>query len=437
MGIDLGDTCIRAAVARAGEHSEAAAHVVRLDADGGPPQPEHDGSISTALHLGPDGSVLVGRAAEAMVERDPRRVTRGFVSRVGDVVPVVLPEGPYPAEILVATVVGWVADEVAAVEGTGPERIAVTHPPHWGTHRCGALHAALEDAGLPGVLLIPSAVAAAHAYAQCEHVGADAVLGFGRIGRAHFDAALLRATTSGFDLLSAAGRSPSQPGMRIDDLLLRHALGKAGHEKPESADLPGRVLARLRAECEHAKRRLSVERQAVLPVPGPGRGETIQVELGRAEFERLAKPVLRTMLDALRHTVGAVGTADPAAVLVSGGTARIPLVRELGGTLLGDKIVVDDDHSSTLCRGAALAARGGSAPMDRPAGNADSAPEGTSTALVGYGRREQAVAAYDGDPIGPAPDRPPIEVTTLDPPKRKPKLRFGRAESSRRKQEES
>src|SRR5699024_2146505 len=101
-------------------------------------------------------------------------------------------------------------------------------------------------------------------------------------------------------------------------------------------------------------------------------------------------------------------------------------------------IVIDDEPGTTLCRGAAHAAEGATSQPDDPAGTADSSPEGISTALVGYGRREQATAAHDDDPIGPAPQRPPIEVTTLEPPKRAPRLRFGaRAASSRGKQEDS
>lgn len=438
LGIDLGDTRTRAAVARGGEQQVVDAEIVALDAydSENALDQDRDGSISTVLHLGPDGAVLVGREAEAMSEHDPQRVVRGFTSRAGDSAPVVLPEGPYPAEVLAATLAGWVADEVAAIEGSGPERVAVTHPPDWGTHRRGALHAALDEAGLPGVLLIPNAVAAAYAHARREHVGVDAVLGFGGIGRLHLDAALLRATESGFELLAPAGRPPSQPGARIDDLLLRHILGKAGHEKPEAVELPGRVHTRLRGECERAKRMLSTEPRAVVPVPGPGRGDTTQIELDTEEFEHLAKPVVRTALGAVRHSAGTVGTGELAAVLLAGGTARIPLMRELASTTLGDKLALEQDPGTTVCRGAALAARGRPDQRDSPGVTADPAPAGTSTALVGYGSRAHGVTAYADDPAGPAPGRPPIEITTLERPKSRGR-RLGRlAGRSRKAQEE-
>lgn len=409
LGIGLGHTRTRAALVRTGPRScgQAVAAPLHDYTTTGQPEQQQDGSIETVLHIAADGSVLVGQAAEAMTETDPARVTRGFVGRVGDVVPIVLPEGPYSAEVLTASVVGWVADEVAAIEGAAPERVAVAHPTDWGAHRRGALHMALQDVGLPGALLVPDAVAAAHA--QRQHLAADAVLGFGRLGGARFNDALVRATRSGFELLAPAGCAALAPGWRIDDLLLRHVLDRAGYQKQPP---PGRTLAGLAAECDRAKRHLSDEREVSLPVPAPDSAD--RIEIGRAEFERLAKPVLRTALTSLRHKVASTVPAGSAVVMLAGGTARIPLARELGERMFADELALADDPAATVCRGAALAVRGST---ELAGVESHVEPEGTAT-------------TYDDDPIGSRPQRPPVEVASLEPPKRRVGLRLGQRRSA-------
>lgn len=430
LGIDLGETRTSAAVTRRTGDSWAAPEVVGL------PDAADDGrAVPTALQFGTDGTVLVGRAATLRASTDPRRHTTGFVARVGDSTPVLLPEGPYPAELLAATLVGWVADEVAAIEGTSPECVALAHPPSWTSHRCAALRAALEDEGLPGVTLVPSPLAAMRAHVGNERPAVGELAMFGRLGATHLDTALLRRVSSGYELVGPGVRSPTSTAARIGDALAEHVLLRVGHDSAgaQSALTP-ESLAQLRAECELATERIAAAERARVPVASAGGIE--HVELGTTEFDHVARPIMRAPLARLRRAASAVPTGNVALVPLAGGLAGAPLARELAGTLFGDKAAFDPDPASVVCRGASLAAR-----PDGRAGR-DGAAEAESLALPGQDAPEDVQDAPEdaGEPSGsaaehdppPAPPRPPVEVTTLRPPRRAGRLLRDRKPGARK-----
>ena len=110
LGIDVGAARASAAVARAGSDD-----VEPVDlGDGGC-------GVASVLHLGADGSLDVGVAAERWADDEPDRVVRGFPGRIGDDVPMLLAGEPWAPEELTAWLVRWVVDRVAERED-GPRR---------------------------------------------------------------------------------------------------------------------------------------------------------------------------------------------------------------------------------------------------------------------------------------------------------------------------
>ena len=117
LGIDVGAARTSAAVARAGSDD-----VEPVDlGDGGC-------GVASVLHLGADGSLDVGEAAERWADDEPDRVVRGFPGRIGDDVPMLLAGEPWAPEELTAWLVRWVVDRVAEREGGPAEAVAVTRP---------------------------------------------------------------------------------------------------------------------------------------------------------------------------------------------------------------------------------------------------------------------------------------------------------------------
>lgn len=398
LGIHIGATRVTAAVRRCQGGHWGQPEVVPLDA--GAPW------LDAVLHVSDDGELLAGRAALQRAPAEPEHMARAPLQRVGDTVPFVLGEIPYPAESLAAGLIGWVADRVCEAESGPPERIVVTHPPDWSHYRRGLLHDALEQAHIPGVLALPSPIAAAENYAAHAEIPIGQMLTVGRLGGEHAEAAVLRRSRWGFDLITQTGPGVYEAGSHLDDLLVQHVVERTGTDQEDPA-----AMAQLRTACTAAKERLCRVEEVLV---------TDDVLLTRKEFEALIQPVLAAALHRWKHLVSAVPTGESIPAVLIGGTARIPLAGQLTQIILDCPVMIDDDPGTALCRGAALAAQ----PWSEPVPEAEEITRSLITDSA-----ELPTWYRQGDDQGPPPDRPPVEITPLAPPKRR-FSRTRRAESS-------
>lgn len=460
LGIDVGRTRGAAAVCRRVGGAFGPPEVVPID--GGNRWTRSLIAISTA------GEVLVGQVAEHRAAIEPDRVARDFMARVGDGVPVLLGGELYPAETLAAAVVAWIADVVAQAEGAQPERVAVTHPPDWGSYRRGLLREALTAAGLPGVLLLPTVVAAAEAAHLREPVPAGTAVALTLIGGRHCEHAVLYRGQAAFDLVTHVPMVEPDAGDHLDDLLASHVLAAS----PEHAADPAAMIE-FRHACVAAKERLSVAAEVRVPLPyAPG-----DLTVTRAFFDELARPALTSVVDDLTLVTAGIPRDQLTGVVLAGGTARVPLLASLATARLDCPVAVEEDPATAACRGAALAARprlgparfagGGhltadaSHPGFQPAGPVggivhagDSSPLAVEGSHPGFrpvsGQQDSSgfppARAQSVDPVDdvkesagvrltepvrkrgrdePPPPRPPVEIIPLEPPPKRfviPKL---------------
>ncbi len=135
---------------------------------------------------------------------------------------------------------------------------------------------------------------------------------------------------------------------------LRGALDQLDPDDPVAQS----AVARLREECVSAKEALSGDTEVSIPVMLP----TIQTEvrLTRAEFEAMIRPALADTLVVLNRALRSarIQPADLRAVLLVGGSSRIPLVAQLVGAELGRPVAVDVHPKHTVALGAAIVASG-------------------------------------------------------------------------------
>ena len=151
LGIDAGAARTSAAVARPGSDN-----VEPVDlGDGGC-------GVASVLHLGADGSLDVGAAAERWADGEPERVVRGFPGRIGDDVPMLLAGEPWAPEELTAWLVRWVVDRVAEREDGPAAGIAVTRPATWDDDRIELLAGALAEQDLDVTFLTTARAAEWH-----------------------------------------------------------------------------------------------------------------------------------------------------------------------------------------------------------------------------------------------------------------------------------
>ncbi len=354
LGIDLGTTYTAAAVCRSDDRRWVEPEVVNLGTRGA--------TVPSVLFVGPDGSVLVGDAAERRAVTDPDRVVREFKRRIGDPTPVVVAGRAWAPEELSARLVRWVVDQVAEREGGSAARIAVTHPASWGQHKKELLAAALAGQGLTVTFLAEPQAAALH-YAANERIAVGSTIAVYDLGGGTFDAAVVRkadrsAGAGGFGLLGRPEGLERLGGVDFDEAVFEHVregLPAAFEDLDEADPAVLSAVARVRRDCTEAKEALSSDTDVSIPVLMPAaRGS---VRLHRSEFESMIRPRVDETVAALRQAVRSAGLTPEqlSTVLLVGGSSRIPLVAQLVSEQLGRPVAVDTDPKNAIAKGAALA----------------------------------------------------------------------------------
>jgi Tol biopolymer transport system component/actin-like ATPase involved in cell morphogenesis len=357
VGIDLGTTYSTAAVCRAGKPE-----IVSLG--------NRAASIPSVVYVREDGSVLVGDAALRRTVTEPFRVAREFKRRVGDMVPIVLGGSPFSADALTARLLGAIVADVASREGGDPDHATITHPANWGPFKTDLLQQAIRmaevDRRCPTSLLTEPEAAAVH-YATNERLAAGRVVAVYDLGGGTFDAAVLRRTADGFEFLGPPEGIERLGGIDFDAGVVYHvnqALGGALDRLPPDDPAVMSAVAQLSRDCTDAKEALSSDTEVTIPVALPG--QHTEVRLTRAEFETMIRPSLFSSVDALERALreSDVEPADLHAVLLVGGSSRIPLVSQVVGDRLGVPVAVDAHPKHAVALGAALIAehRAGGAP---------------------------------------------------------------------------
>jgi actin-like ATPase involved in cell morphogenesis len=285
------------------------------------------------------------------------RVGREFKRRVGDPTPLLVGGSPVAAELLMARVVHWVVDRVAATEGEPPASLAVSHPANRGEFKLDLLRQALRHGGVPADHLVPEPVAAATAYATQRELAPGTVVAVYDLGGGTFDAALVRAGAEGFEIVGRPDGIERLGGIDFDHAVFRNLLDAIGLG-PDTLDEvdPGTAtgLAQLREECVDAKEALSSETGVSIPVMLPERHT--EIRLTRSELEAMIRPARDETLVALRRAIASADVAVPDVdrVLLVGGSSRIPLVGQMVTAALDRPIAVDARPKDAIALGAAL-----------------------------------------------------------------------------------
>ena len=342
LGVDIGTTFTAAAVSRDGR-----AEMVNLSAGA------H--SAPSVVFLREDGSYVIGETAEARGASAPTRVARAFKRRIGDPAPIMLGDSPIAADQLTATILGWVRESVERVQGGPPSAVVLTHPANWGSYKTDILERAAVEAGLGSHWLLPEPAAAALHYATTDRLEPGATIAVYDLGGGTFDAAVLRRTAEGFELVGESQGIDRLGGIDIDAAVW--GLATRDVELPvDEADPDVRAdLADLRRACVDAKIALSTDTDATVRVRVGDVNETVRIT--RGQFEDAIRPTLAPSMGALERALASagVGAGDLEKVLLVGGSSRIPLVGQMVSETLGRPVAVDADPKNSVALGAAFA----------------------------------------------------------------------------------
>ena len=349
LGVDVGTTYTAVGISRSGR-----AEIAPLGARGW--------SVPSVVYLGADQTVLVGDPAVRRSPSDPLRVVREFKRRIGDPVPLMVGGAPVSADTLTGMVLRAVVQQVVALETGPPDHAVLTHPANWGPYKIDCLWQAIRMATLDQlcpVSLMSEPEAAAAYYASAERLAPGDIIAVYDLGGGTFDAAVLRRTDTGWEFLAPAEGIERLGGIDFDEAVLAHVDaatdGQVRALDPTDTDAMAALL-QLRRDCVDAKEALSSDIDATIRVALPT--YHADVRLTRAEFEAMVEPSVRVSVDALNRVLRSAGTTPEQlhAVLLVGGSSRIPLVSQIVGQTLHVPVAVDTHPKHSIALGAALTA---------------------------------------------------------------------------------
>ena len=352
LAVDVGTSRLAAATARVAADGSIQSESFTLGRRGD--------SVATVVFVGEDGELLFGDAAERRGVAQPERLVREFKRSVGDDVPLQAGGRSLTPADLYAQTVASVVETVAEREGAPPDVIALTHPTAWGPHRLGLIETALARLGIRDVLMISEPEAAARHYEASRPLEAGTALAVYDLGGGTFDSVVLcKDGRGGFEPVGDPVGIDDLGGADFDDAVLRHVLTAAGVDVASlSTDDPDTALAlaQLRRECVDAKEALSFDSDAAIPVLIAA--ERSSVRLTRTEFEHMIGPSLDRTLEALESAVDSAETAGARvdAILLIGGSSRIPLVAQRLSERFDLPVAVDADPKAAIALGAARTA---------------------------------------------------------------------------------
>ena len=378
LGIDLGTTNTVVAV------TQGRQTLVLADEAGNTIQPS-----VVAFH--PNGSVLIGQAAKDRRAIDPRNtlfsikrlIGRGMLARetreMCERMPFEISEGSNQQPIIKTRSGEFSIPEVSAfllrriktiaetALGHPVSKAVITVPASFNEAQRRATTAAGTIAGLDVVHIINEPTAAAVAFAFRKNLtGTIAVYDF---GGGTFDISILQVTGDRFQVLSSAG-DPFLGGDDIDNLLVRRMAKEflKTHKVDPLAD--PMAVQRLQGVAERVKIELAARTRSIVDVEELAYGDggkplNLKAEITRHELESDASPLIRQtfpVCDEALHRAGVSPKAIDALVLV-GGTTKMPLVREMVSKYFGREARTDVNPDEAVAVGAALQ---GSAMIARP-----------------------------------------------------------------------
>ncbi|MGW3942568.1 Hsp70 family protein [Streptomyces phaeochromogenes] len=324
-------------------------------------------SVRSAVCLLPDGSVVVGQAAQNSRLQRPDRFRAEFKREFGEPYPHRLGERGFTTAQLTTEVLGFLVQQARAAVAAAPSRVVITVPATWEGSRHTLMVGAAEAAGLPPEIVeIQSEPVAATAYALHDHgLDRDRTVLVYDLGGGTFDLAVAQGTREGFTVLGAPGGLPDVGGIAIDQAVLSlvrercpdavDSLRRAATRSDDPGTLRRAIM--LAEACTAFKQQLSVssEHSDLLTMLDP----PTEVTLTQADLREAVRPLLSETVDECERVLRSQGLRweDLDLIVPVGGSSRLPMVGDLLAERSGRTVLSVSEPELAVATGAAWLAR--------------------------------------------------------------------------------
>ncbi|MFK8112882.1 MAG: Hsp70 family protein [Rubripirellula sp.] len=346
IGIDLGTT-----------HS-----LVSVFRDG---QPElirnaHDSTMTpSVVGVLPNGEVLVGQAAKELRVTDPESCTWCFKRYMGQDRRFKLGSKEFTPHELSSLVLRSLRIDASEAIGREVTDAVITVPAYFNDHARQATRLAGEMAGLNVRRMINEPTAAALMYGFHDRDEEKNIVVID-LGGGTFDVTVMEVFEGTLEIRASAGES-LLGGEDFTDRIVSEVLS-AENSRLELAELndPLRV-ARLRSECETAKRKLASELEASIRVPdadGSFGERPKKFRIDRKVFARLCDPLMQRVAAPIARALRDA-EIEPRAIdeiILVGGATRMTLLQSFIEEYFGKPAVIRHSPDEVVALGASIQA---------------------------------------------------------------------------------
>ncbi len=345
VGIDLGTTNSLCSVFKDG-------HPVLI--------PNTHGSFLTPSVIGilEDGQIVVGASAKELRVTHPERTASVFKRSMGTDRTIEVGGQSFTATKLSSLVLCALRRDAEAFLGCRVKEVVVTVPAYFNDNQRQATKQAGEMAGLKVRRIINEPTAAALTYGFHDR-GAEKHLMVIDLGGGTFDVTLMEIFEGTLEIISTAGES-MLGGEDFTDRLMATVLKKEGlHLETTEMKQPLRT-ARLREECEMAKRQLMTDGNSRIRLPD-AQGtfdESKALQLNPDVFAKIVQPLMRRIRDPINKALRD-GDCPPEKiddVILVGGATRMPVMQKFVADFFKKRPLVSFNPDEVVALGAAVQA---------------------------------------------------------------------------------
>lgn len=327
-------------------------------------------SIPSSAYVQSDGKILVGNAANLQMRIDPTRYFSEIKRDLGKNIPYYYDGGQLMPEELITHIISKLKKAAEAQADQSFLNLIITVPATYDEHKREIMKMAAQKSGFDRVEIIEEPVAAALSYFQgSDDIANGDILLVYDLGGGTFDAALMQKTGAGYRLLTQPVGDPECGGLDFDRRLFMKLLeqcepdfrNRLDVENIDELDLKKsrRIFIKRKAMQEYCckfKHGLSSQDQLSLVAPDAVLDEVDSFSYSRTEFENLIGEMLKGTLDKcdllIKNAKISIDKLDR--IVMTGGSSRIPKVRELLAKHFGKTIQLSADPELSICSGAAL-----------------------------------------------------------------------------------